>query len=243
MKPKFVSLDNSLYFCSRESPGVIYRGISLLECKTDYQSSIKRIRNMTERETNKIVSENLNYVKSVANQYRGNGVEFDDLVSEGTLAMIMAARKFDETRGSQFVAYASPFIRKAMQQAIDKQSALYRVPKDQKKYAPRNASKAVSIDQPISEGNPYTLLDILVNQDVNMADDNVAFQQMLKDLDNCVDLLDEREKEVVRKFYGNSDVKVYNYGLKKEFLDRYDVNEVLKENHLTAEQIVEDIVQ
>ena len=36
---------------------------------------------MTERETNKIVSENLNYVKSVANQYRGNGVEFDDLVS------------------------------------------------------------------------------------------------------------------------------------------------------------------
>lgn len=48
---------------------------------------------MTERETNKIVSENLNYVKSVANQYRGNGVEFDDLVSEGTLAMIMAARK------------------------------------------------------------------------------------------------------------------------------------------------------
>ena len=202
MKPKFVSLDNSLYFCSRESPGVIYRGISLLECETDYQSSIKRIRNMTERETNKIVSENLNYVKSVANQYRGNGVEFDDLVSEGTLAMIMAAQKFDETRGSQFVAYASPFIRKAMQQAIDKQSALYRVPKDQKKYAPRNASKAVSIDQPISEGNPYTLLDILVNQDVNMADDNVAFQQMLKDLDNCVDFLDEREKEVVRKFYG-----------------------------------------
>lgn len=120
---------------------------------------------MTERETNKIVSENLNYVKSVANQYRGNGVEFDDLVSEGTLAMIMAARKFDETRGSQFVAYASPFIRKAMQQAIDKQSALYRVPKDQKKYAPRNAAKAVSIDAPLSVGNQYTLLDILVNKD------------------------------------------------------------------------------
>ena len=60
----------------------------------------------------------------------------------------------------------------------------------------------MSIDQPISEGYQYTLLDILVNQDVDMADDNVAFQQMLKDLNNCVDLLDEREKEVVRKFYG-----------------------------------------
>ena len=49
---------------------------------------------MTEKEINKIVSENLNYVKSVANQYKGKGVEFDDLVSEGTLAMLMAARKF-----------------------------------------------------------------------------------------------------------------------------------------------------
>ena len=46
---------------------------------------------MTEKEINKIVSENLNYVKSVANQYKGKGVEFDDLVSEGTLAMLMAA--------------------------------------------------------------------------------------------------------------------------------------------------------
>ena len=53
-------------------------------------------------------------------------------------------------------------------------------------------------------------------------------------------ILDGGFGEKIARFYGNSDVKVYNYGLKKEFLDRYDVNEVLKENHLTAEQIVED---
>ena len=46
----------------------------------------------------------------------------------------------------------------------------------------------------------------------------------------------------IARFYGSSDMKVYNYGLKKEFLDRYDVNEVLKENHLTAEQIVNDVL-
>ena len=142
---------------------------------------------MTEREINKIVSENLNYVK---------------LVSEGTLAMMMAAQKFDATRGSQFVAYASPFIRKAMQQAIDKQSALYRVPKDQKKYAPRNAAKTVSIDAPLSVGNQYTLLDILVNKDAKMADDNTAFTQMLNDLERCVEELEERDRTVICKFYG-----------------------------------------
>lgn len=54
-------------------------------------------------------------------------------------------------------------------------------------------------------------------------------------------VLDGGFGEKIARFYGNSDVKVFNYGLKKEFLDRYDVNEVLKENHLTPEQIADDL--
>lgn len=157
---------------------------------------------MTEVEINSLVNDNINYVKSVANQYKGKGVDFDDLVSEGTLAMLMAARKFDATRGSKFVAYASPFIRKAMQETIDNQSAMYRVPKDQKKFAPRGTGKAMSIDAPLSVGNQYTLLDILVNKDAKLADDNVAFSQMLEDLQKCVEQLEEREQKVISKFYG-----------------------------------------
>lgn len=53
-------------------------------------------------------------------------------------------------------------------------------------------------------------------------------------------VLDGGFGEKIARFYGNSDVNVLNYGLKKEFLDRYDVNEVLKENHLTPAQIAED---
>lgn len=53
-------------------------------------------------------------------------------------------------------------------------------------------------------------------------------------------VLDGGFGEKIARFYGNSDVKVLNYGLKKEFLDRYDVNEVLKENHLTPQQIADD---
>lgn len=47
--------------------------------------------------------------------------------------------------------------------------------------------------------------------------------------------------EKISRFYGPSEVKVYNYGLKKEFIDRYSVSEILKENHLTPEQIFGDI--
>lgn len=140
----------------------------------------KRIIEYDRKEINKIVSENLNYVKSVANQYKGKGVEFDDLVSEGTLAMLMAARKFQADRGTDFVAYAGPFVHKAISQAIDKQSGVYRLPKDQKKYAPRNADKAVSVDAPLSANNPYTLLDILNDPDVKIADDTLNIEMMKK---------------------------------------------------------------
>ena len=56
-------------------------------------------------------------------------------------------------------------------------------------------------------------------------------------------VLDGGFGEKISRFYGAFDMKVLNYGLKKEFIDRYDVNEVLKENRLTKEQIVEDAMK
>lgn len=83
--------------------------------------------------------------------------------------------------------------------------------------------------------NPYYITGV----------DEALLEELKKDHDVVLTLedgiLDGGFGEKIARFYGNSDVKVYNYGLKKEFLDRYDVNDVLKENHLTAEQIVEDI--
>ena len=85
--------------------------------------------------------------------------------------------------------------------------------------------------------NPYYITGV----------DEALLEELMRDHDVVITLedgiLDGGFGEKIARFYGNSDVKVYNYGLKKEFLDRYDVNEVLQENHLTAEQIVEDIVQ
>lgn len=55
-------------------------------------------------------------------------------------------------------------------------------------------------------------------------------------------ILDGGFGQKIASFYGNSDVKVLNYGLKKEFLDRFNAEDVLKENRLTAEQIAEDVI-
>lgn len=56
-------------------------------------------------------------------------------------------------------------------------------------------------------------------------------------------MLDGGFGEKITRFYGNSDMKVLNFGLKKEFLDRYDVQEVLTDNHLTKDQIIADITE
>ena len=64
-----------------------------------------------EKEKERLISENMNYVKAMADHHRGKGVDFEDLVSEGTLALIEAAGKYDPSRGNKFVGYAKPFIK------------------------------------------------------------------------------------------------------------------------------------
>lgn len=76
-------------------------------------------------------------------------------------------------------------------------------------------------------------------------------QEMLEDLKKDHDIvitledgiLDGGLGEKITRFYGDSEMKVLNYGLKKEFLDRYDAAEVLKDNRLTKEQITEDVMK
>jgi len=85
--------------------------------------------------------------------------------------------------------------------------------------------------------NPYYITGI----------DAELLEEIKKDHDVVITLedgiLDGGFGEKIARFYGDSDMKVLNFGLKKEFLDRYDVAEVLKENHLTKEQIVKDIMK
>ena len=84
--------------------------------------------------------------------------------------------------------------------------------------------------------NPYYITGI----------DQAMLEDLKKDHDVVVTLedgiLDGGFGEKIARFYGNSNVKVLNFGLKKEFLDRYDVEDVLKANHLTKDQIVADII-
>lgn len=77
---------------------------------------------------NQLVAANLRFVVTVAKRYRNHGVAFADLVNEGNLGLMRAARRFDETKGVRFISYAVWWIRQAMMQAIAEQSRIVRVP-------------------------------------------------------------------------------------------------------------------
>ena len=71
-----------------------------------------------QNERDKLVTDNIGYVVTMAKQYAGRGVAMDDLISEGNMAMVDASRKFDPSKGKRFVSEAAPCMRHAMEQAI-----------------------------------------------------------------------------------------------------------------------------
>src|SRR5665213_1719985 len=77
---------------------------------------------------NKLVRANLRFVVSVAKKYQNQGVNLSDLINEGNLGLMRAARRFDETKGIKFISYAVWWIRQAILQALAEQSRIVRVP-------------------------------------------------------------------------------------------------------------------
>lgn len=88
----------------------------------------KEIKNGNERALNKMVSANLRFVISVAKQYQGHGLTLEDLIAEGNIGLIIAAKRFDETKGFKFISYAVWWIRQSIMQAIAENSRVVRLP-------------------------------------------------------------------------------------------------------------------
>jgi RNA polymerase primary sigma factor len=107
----------------------------------------QRIRNGDQAALEKLCKANLRFVVSVAKQYQNQGLSLPDLINEGNVGLIKAARRFDETRGFKFISYAVWWIRQAILQALAEQSRIVRLPLNQVGSLSKMAKATIRLEQ------------------------------------------------------------------------------------------------
>lgn len=147
----------------------------------------KQIKTGNRRALNQLVTANLKYVVKIAAQYKNQGMDMEELISEGNMGMIKAAENFDGDKNVRFTTFATPHIKKAIEQAIQKQAVVIK-----------------SVDAPIPEGskNTISLLHVLENTNAEKTDDKITREIEKDQLKNLLHLFTEREQQVMKKLCG-----------------------------------------
>jgi RNA polymerase primary sigma factor len=195
------------------------RNTKLLTREEEIELS-KRIKAGDKKAEELLITSNLRFVISIARQYQNVGIELSDLINEGNLGLIKAARRYDYTMGNKFISYAVWWVKQAILQAINEQSRMIRLPVNisneilkQKKY--------FTIDGHTDEIHYPKVgsLDVGFNTDDNDYDEIIA--------DTMFDLPDE---QMIKKEYSLTDA-LDEIISKLDYREQYIINEYFLRNH------------
>jgi RNA polymerase primary sigma factor len=159
----------------------------------------------------RLVEANLLFVVSYAKRYRGLGVSFLDLIHEGNLGLLEAARRFDPSRNVKFITYAVWWVREAMTHVLADQTRAFSFPPKlfSTLYRVHGASPDVSLSEPVSsrghDGPPRELGELLAQDGTQLVEEEMIHQADLRQLAAALRDLDGKEREIVRLRFGLED--------------------------------------
>jgi len=153
----------------------------------------------------RLVEANLRFVVAYAKRYRGHGVSFLDLIHEGNLGLIEAARRFDPTRNVKFITYAVWWIRESMMHVLSEQTRAVSFPP--KLFATLgHGCDDVSLSEPLAgDGTEGPALEDVLPLEQAPIEDEIMRQSDAHELSEALRDLNGKEREVVRLRYGLED--------------------------------------
>ncbi len=162
-----------------------------------------RIRKGDKESLKRLVEANLRFVVSFAKKYRGCGLSFLDLINEGNIGLIEAAKRFDPKKNVKFITYAVWWVRQSIIHALSDQSGAFRLPQKQANLLYR-IGKTISTLTLEMERSPTTdeiaaRLEIPVEEVLSLlrvADDNVSLSTVI-DEEHDFHLADKLEQEMM----------------------------------------------
>ncbi len=231
MKRNYTSIDDS------ESIGKYFREIRKKEILTVEKEIelAERVKQGDELAIKELVESNLKFVVSIAKKYQGQGVLLSDLINEGNIGLIRAAKKFDSDKGFRLISYAVHWIKQAITQCLNDNSRLVRLPVNKitklnsikkhnefliseqfelvdidtydNEYVDEINSSCVSINSFINEDGDE--VSDLLSDDINIEESIIKTadeSKLRKALMETLEILDERERCIIECYFGlNSD--------------------------------------
>ncbi|NJB87692.1 RNA polymerase primary sigma factor [Lewinella marina] len=180
-----------------------------------------RIREGDQAALERLTKANLRFVVSVAKQYQNQGLSLSDLINEGNVGLIKAAKRFDETRGFKFISYAVWWIRQSIMQAIVEYSRLVRMPNNKAAGYTKITEAIASFQQEFErDPEPEELAEVLK---ISVADVDRALRGRMRHLsfdapvagdDSDITMLDTLPNDEG----SNPDLKVMGESLTKEII-------------------------